>query len=429
VADGRSENASVTLAKAVKSKIEVLKEFPIHDSLGLFYSSACAYCGLGEDAPGKFMGLAAFGTAEQRLPINFDIAIGEFHNDINEIKNTNDPETIKRLYIEYFKKNNYPFAAGSYKKYDPEKLMYYINFASSAQKCLETNLENLVVFLKSMFNSENLILAGGVALNCTSNGKLDGQKLFCNIFAHPASNDAGCSIGAALNVFAELGYFSDKVPQRIQNVFYGKSSYKESLELLLNNISYDVIKFKRHASFVKKIANILANNKIVAWFQERGEFGPRALGHRSILANPADRKMLYKVNELKGREKWRPISPIVLDKYYKDVFVDESPHNLADFMLKTVKVRERWNSKIPAVIHSDYTARPQILNREQDPLLYDVLDEFYSITGIPAIMNTSLNGKDQPIVNEHRHALAFFEKSDILDFLVIDGNIVAKNGK
>jgi len=427
VIDGQGENVSITLAKGNKGKIDIIKQYCIGYSLGFFYDSACAYCGLGFDTPGKLMGLAPYGQPNQEMPISFDEENGVFKHKIHGIENMSNYKDIRRAYNNYFVENNYPFYSSYNKKIGAAELMYYINFAASAQDTLETIIIGLCKFLKKEYNSDNLVLSGGVALNCTSNGKLDRSGLFKNIFIYPASNDAGCSIGSGLKVMSDMGLFNDKVPSRVRNMYYGKSYTKNDIEFIVKNLNYNTKYIDGEDLVAKEISRLLADDKVLAWFQGGFEFGPRALGHRSLIASPRNREMLYRMNEIKLRESWRPLSPIVLDKFYTDVFEDDNPDNMSDFMLKTVRIREKWFKKIPALLHIDYTSRPQILRKEQNALLYSVIDELNNLIGVPLIINTSFNIKGQPIVNDPRQAVEFLEKTKKLDYLFIDNYLISLN--
>lgn len=418
VIDGQGENEAITLAKVSRGKLEVIKRFPIAYSLGAFYDAAAGYVGLGFDVPGKFMGLASYGKPNQKIPIGFDFKHGEFVVSSEYFNEENDFYETRENYMRYFEKNNYPFKRASFGEIQASELMTYSNFAASVQNALDEMFINLAKYLKSVVNTQNLIIAGGVALNCTANGKLDRSKIFENMFVYPASNDAGCSVGAALEIARERGMFDHNTPQRIQNVYLGKSYTNEDVLVCIKNSKFKY-KFLEDSLLTKMIARDLKENKIIGWFQFGFEFGPRALGARSLIAGTADRNITNRLNVVKGRELWRPLSPIILDQYYSDVFEDDTPQNLSSFMLKTCIVREKWRSKVPAIVHVDDSSRPQYLCQESNTLLYKLLLEYYGLTGIPMIVNTSFNTHGKPIVNSPREALIEFEKEKGIDVLVI----------
>ena len=419
VIDGQGENEAITLAYANGDKIEVLKTFPISKSLGAFYDAAAGYVGLGYDVPGKFMGLAPYGIPNQEPIIQFDSEKAEFVCKVNEINERDSFYQTREKYIDYFEKNNYPFSRAEVGKTSVAEMMAYSNFAASIQKNLDDIILNIAKYLKRTTKSDNLVMAGGVTLNCTSNGHIDRAKVFSNIFIYPAANDAGCSVGAALEVARQEGVFGLQLPERLETAYLGKKYSTQDIEVVVNNCKFEKIYYEDNEVLANKIAKELAANKIIAWFQEGFEFGPRALGARSILANPGVRENVNRVNIAKERELWRPLSPIVIDSYYQDVFIDDSPYNMSEFMLKTCEISEKWISKIPAVVHVDRTSRPQYLKRETNSKLYAVLERFREITGIPLLINTSFNIKKQPIINSPRDAIIAFENNEKLDGIVI----------
>ncbi len=419
IIDGQGENESITLAKASMGNIEIIKTFPIANSLGAFYDAAAGYIGLGFDAPGKFMGLAPYGIPDQESVLQFDEETGELISKVEEITEEDSFHETRSKYMKYFKKNNYPYNRAPFQGISAAELMTYVNFAASVQATLDNIVLGLAKYLKKVTQCQNFVMAGGVALNCTSNGFLDRAKVFDNIFVYPAANDAGCSVGAALEIARQKGMFDRKVPDRINNVYLGKKYSNTDYSIMLKNTNFHTEYIDDDEMFTRKVADLLANNKVLAWFQDGFEFGPRALGARSILSNPCRRENINKVNNAKNRELWRPLSPIVLDKYYKDVFIDDTPENMSEFMLKTCSIKEEWISLIPAVAHIDKTSRPQYLTKETNEKLYHVIERFYEITGVPLIVNTSFNIKNQPIINSPREALIEFENNKGLDGMIM----------
>lgn len=414
VVDGCGEFESITLAEMRNDNLQIIKQYDINCSLGAFYDSAAKYCGLTFDDAGKLMGLAPYGNPDQKMPILFDVKKSEFaHLFPVSSKKQPDWAELQQHYLDYFIKNNYPYKLG-----DKTDIMSYINFAASAQQNLEDIILELVKLLIQSVKSENLIISGGVGLNGTANGAIDRTGLYKNIFIHPGTNDAGTSIGAALEIFRSLGAFKDRHPPRIRNVYLGQSYSDDEIENVIINRPFRKQKLDRKA-LIQKTASLLAKGNIVAWFQGGFEFGPRALGTRSFLANPTNRQTLNMLNNIKGREVWRPLSPIVLDSHYNEVFEDINPHNLSEFMLKTCRVKELWQSKLAAVTHIDKTSRPQVLSRQNNELLYDAISLFYKKTGIPVVVNTSFNTKGQPIINTPTEAAAIFENQFGIDALIM----------
>ena len=419
VIDGQGENEAITLAKASGNKIEIIKTFPICCSLGAFYDAATIYVGLGDNVAGKLMGLAPYGIPNQEKIISFDENTGEFVNKVTDLNVDDGFETTYRKYIKYFEKNCYPYNTAAHGKVTAEELMTYVNFAASIQKNLDDVIIAMGRYLKKITKCDNLVMAGGVTLNCTSNGCLDRENIFENIFIYPPANDGGCSAGAAHELARELGLYDEKLPDRIKNVYLGQTYSDMDYEVAIHNSNFKYEHIENAEDFSMRVAQLLKDNKILGWVQEGFEYGPRALGARSIICNPGCRESINKVNRAKSRELWRPLSPIVLDKYYKQIFVDEKPYNMSEFMLKTCEIREEWIDRIPAVAHIDKTSRPQYLTKEANPRMYDVLEKFYMLTGIPLLINTSFNIKAQPIVNSPREALLALETNEKLDGLIM----------
>ena len=398
VVDGSGDlDDSITLFKCSKKDgIIELKKYGKKYSLGDLYASASMMMGLGNNSEGKLMGLASYWKSDTMFS-NFD------------------KETKEMKYADLFKylceNHLYPFA---YKLEDP---IHYIRQAGEIQKIFNNTLLDLTEYLKS-FNpeEENLVISGGCMLNCSANAEIEKQGLFKNIYCFPATNDAGISLGAAyLNA---LEVCESKETKRLEHVYLGVSYPRSKTPLRLrevqNNRLFDYNK--------EQVVQDLIDGKVIAWFQGRSEAGPRALGHRTLLASPCKRETLDFINKkIKGREAFRPLAPIVLDKYYLDIFEDLNPENLTPFMLKNVVIKEEWRHKIPAVCHIDNTARPQYLKREVNPELYDLIEAFYEKTGIPLLINTSLNGKGEPIVETYENLMRFLEYHDKVSYAIIDG--------
>lgn len=419
IIDGQGENESITFAKAFMGNIEIIKTFSISSSLGAFYDAATGYVGLGFAAPGKFMGLAPYGVPDQESILEFDEETGKIVNKVIDITEEDCFYETRSKYIDYFEKNCYPYNRARIDDVSTSELMTYVNFSASIQRTLDNIVLGFAKYLKKVTKCNNLVMSGGVALNCTSNGFLDRAKIFNNIFVYPAANDAGCSVGAALEIARQKGLFDLKVPNRIKNTYLGKKYNDLDYSVFLNNTNFKVECIYDNDDFICRVADLLSDNKILAWFQDGFEFGPRALGARSIISNPCMRENINKINITKSRELWRPLSPVVLDKYYKEVFIDETPENMSEFMLKTCQIKDEWIPRIPAVVHIDKTSRPQYLTKEINEKLYNVIEMFYTKTGIPLIVNTSFNIKNQPIINSPREALLEFERNEGIDGMIM----------
>ena len=262
---------------------------------------------------------------------------------------------------------------------------------------------------------KNFCLAGGVALNCTANGFLASQDFVDKIFIQPAAHDAGSALGAALLAYWEkYGTFAKA---RFSHAYWGEEYTQDQIrEALQGKVSYKQVDPSLAAG------QLLADNKIVCLFQGRAEVGPRALGNRSILANPTDKNNLDKINKLKGREPWRPLAPSILEDNYHDV-VDSKHHS--PFMLMACQVREEYKEKIPAVVHVDGSCRPQTVYKKTNPTFYKTILEFKKRTGIPVVLNTSFNLWYEPIVNSPEDALKTWKESGA-DALVMGNFLIEK---
>jgi carbamoyltransferase len=403
--DGQGERESITLASARLGEIKILRSYDITCSLGAMYEAATFYCGFGYHAPGKLMGLASYGEARHELPIDFDAETGEFSIDLPNIPpSKSDFIVVREAYVNFFETHCYPFRRGI-----EDQSMSYIHVAASVQKVIEQVVHKLAIYLKKISRMENLVISGGVALNCTCNGYLERSGAFADVFVPPGPNDASCSIGSAMEVFRLKGKFDTSIPQRLLDARLGPSFADTEIAAAFSHYRLQPTKYDE-LSLCKAVARALAQGKIVLWFQGRAEFGPRALGSRSILASPCERSIHSAVNTLKGRELWRPLSPSILQERYSDYFSDRvtSP---ASVMLKAVPTNPERASKIPAVVHIDGSARPHAVNANVNPRYHRLLGEFEKLTTVPVILNTSLNLRGEPIVSTPDEALSLFTRT------------------
>ena len=258
----------------------------------------------------------------------------------------------------------------------------------------------------------NLCMAGGVALNCSLNGALARARMFDRIFVQPAAGDEGCSVGAALVAYAAGQAESPRVSRRWDHVYWGPS-YSDAQMIRVLEAAADKVIWSKETAIAGEVARRLAAGRVVGFFQGRMEFGPRALGNRSILADPRNADMKDRINEkVKRRELFRPFAPAVAAEdaaeYFDMTGLAESP-----FMLFTVPVRPDKRALIPAVTHVDGSARVQTVSRTANARFWDVLQEFRKLTGIPVLLNTSFNVKNEPIVCSPGDALACFLSTDI----------------
>jgi carbamoyltransferase len=246
-------------------------------------------------------------------------------------------------------------------------------------------------------------MAGGVALNCVANTRLDREGPFERIWVQPAAGDAGTALGAALWTANEL----DDAVQPMTTAALGRGFGDDDLGGWLDRAGLEA---ERPDDIADTVAEILAEDGVVAWFQGRSEFGPRALGHRSLLADPRRKENLERMNDIKGREQFRPVAPMVLAERAHEVFAGPMP---SPYMLFTHDVRPGWAERIPAVVHVDGSARIQTVNAAREPLVARMLESFERRTGVPVVVNTSLNTAGRPMVDDPRDALECFGSAPV----------------
>ena len=291
----------------------------------------------------------------------------------------------------------------------------HAQLAASVQQRLQEVLLELAEDLHAETAETNLALAGGVALNCVANSWLLESSSFDEIWVQPAAGDSGTALGAALLVAAELG----DTPARMETAALGRSWSDGEIrrELDVARVPYDEVDDP-----AAPVAEALARDKVVAWFQGRSEFGPRALGHRSLLAHPGNRDNIRRLNDVKGREQFRPVAPMLRAERAADVLTGPLP---SPFMLFTQRVRDEWRGRIPAVVHIDGSARAQTVDARSEPLVARLLERFEEQTGLPVLVNTSLNTDGRPMVDDPRDALECFGSAPI-DMLAIGSFVVRR---
>lgn len=410
IVDGNGDGKDgITIAHCKDNEIKILKKYTEGVSLGkMYYSASVAMADLGEFSEGKFMGLSSYGRPTPVRVLRWENGeiIANFTNIVNE------DASLNMQY--YLKRNFYPYTL---RTADECNILYYIDMAATIQENYNEIFMEVVKYAKELTNEENLILSGGCIQNCIGNNLVVESGLFKNIFAGPAPHDAGVAAGHAFSAALKYG---DKIKNvRLKNSYVGQTySDKEILAACEKTPdAYDE----------NELVLALRNSKVVGWFQGGSEIGPRALGHRSILANPADRDALYVINNyVKHRENWRPLAPIVPAELFDMVF-DTPSRDLTEFMLRTLKIRPEWQRKISAVCHIDMTTRPQCLEKEQNPELYSLLMAFYRATGIPCLINTSFNGKNEPIIETPEQAIAFLKRTPHMDRVIFNSKWVVRN--
>ena len=420
VVDNRGEDVSTSLGFAKNGEITFFKKVNIQNSLGMFYNRAAEYTGLyGKHREvGKFMGLASYGNPTMKMPLapSRNKLLFDSLPNIEDESIFNSISLRAQHFKEYFEANCFPYEAGNV-----EEIMSYANFAASVQKSLEDVLIDFVKELKEITNMDNLVLAGGVALNCSANGKIEKSGIFKNIFIPPFPSDAGTSIGSALEVYHQL-YGKESIENKLNIAGLGISYSQQDIQLALEKynekIRYVILD---DSEIYHSVAKEISEGKIIGWMQDGFEAGPRAFGYRRILADPRTRSSLIKLNLIKEREMWRPIAPSVLKEQYSNFF--EGSADSKYFMNVATIVKEDRRRDIPAVVHVDDTARPQVVTEEHQKY-YGLISAFNDLTGIPVLCNTSFNSRGMPLVNTPQDAIECFLDREI-DLLVI-GNFVIK---
>jgi carbamoyltransferase len=307
---------------------------------------------------------------------------------------------------------------GKARKRDEPFTQKHFDIAHSLQKVLEETVLELVNWFYKETKLTNLCMAGGVALNCVLNAVIRDKGPFKNIWVQPAAGDAGTSLGAALWLDAvKRNQPDDRF--YMGHAYWGPEYTDEEIEKFLQ---WTKVPYKKLTNIARETAEILAQDKVIGWYQGRMEFGPRALGSRSILASPINASMQARLNEIKDREDFRPVAPVVLQEDAGEWFENAS---YSPFMLFVYNVKADKADKIPAVRHVDGTARIQTVNRQQHPLYHDLLTEFKKLTGVPVLVNTSFNTRGEPIVCTPRDAIECFWTSPF-DALIINSFLLEK---
>ena len=440
--DGVGEWATTTLAIGNNNKIEMLKEIYFPHSIGLLYSAFTYYLGFKVNSGEyKVMGLAPYGEPKYKdVILNKLIDLkddGSFKLDMNFFNYATGLTMINKNFEKLFGR--------SARKPESELLdQFHMDIASSVQAATEEIVLKLTKDISKKYEIENLCLAGGVALNCVANGKILQKNYFKKLWIQPAAGDAGGSLGAALAFW----HHEMNMPRTLNTNDKMEGSYlgPEFSELTIENeLKRLNAKFIKHEEkkFIETIAKDLSNQLTVGWFQGRMEFGPRALGSRSILCDPRSEKMQKELNlKIKFRESFRPFAPAIIREDLNNWFNlnSDSPYMLLVSEIKNdikINMTESENklfgidklnvkrSKIPAVTHVDYSARIQTVHKETNPKFYKLIKNFKEITNCPVLVNTSFNIRGEPIVCSIEDAFKCFMGTN-LDILAIGNFILRK---
>jgi carbamoyltransferase len=399
VCDGRGEASSHLAGHYRDGELTVLASQELPHSLGLMYEDVTQHLGfLRSSDEYKVMALASYG--EPRF--------------LGELRELIYPTGDGGFRVEPIDWSAYAKALGKGERWTGD----HADLAASVQTRLEEVLLELVRWLHGRTAARALTMAGGVALNCVANTRLLAEGPFEDIWVQPAAGDSGTALGGAMHLAQGSGDAVAPMP----GADLGRGWTDEELAAWLDVAR---VPYERPADLAAVVAAELADDRIVAWFQGRSEYGPRALGHRSLLAHPGRPGNTERLNDVKGREQFRPIAPMVLAERASEIF-GRGPAS-SPYMLFVHDVRPDWRDRIPAVVHVDGTARIQTVERDRDPLLARVMEEFEARTGLPVIVNTSLNTAGRPMVDDPRDALECFGSAPV-DVLVLGPCVVRREG-
>ncbi|MDB9820137.1 hypothetical protein OAC02_00960 [Candidatus Pelagibacter sp.] len=416
ILDGMGEEYTGGLYKGENEKITCLKMFSLPNTLGGFYSTFTDFLGFRANSEeGKLMALAAYGSYSTKIQLKLKKFL-RYNNKSGDFQlNPNLRFGGKRSFSPRFS-DNFVKIFGRQRQLNEKVTKAHEDLAYNVQWRLEEVVKIIIKNLISKTKIDNVCLAGGVHMNCKLNGMVANLPEVKNIFVQPASSDNGVSLGAAMiSASNKIGKF-----KKMEHCYYGESFTNTQI---LKSLKESKLKFEKVKNLNKKVALYLSKGKIIGWFQGRSEVGARALGNRSILANPLIKNMKFKVNkEVKHRETWRPFCPSVNDYKYNEYFgsVPDS-----DFMILAFKIKKKFIKLLPSAVHVDGTARPQVVKKKTNAKYFDLLKEFEKITSHPVLINSSFNIQGEPIVNTPSEAIRCFSGTGI-DILAIGDYLITK---
>ena len=426
-ADAVGEWTTATIGIGKDNKINLLKELRFPHSFGLLYSAVTAFLGFEvNEGEYKVMGLAPFGKPKYKDKIYKLVNIADDGSFSLDMKYFMFHRSTDKMFNKEFEK----LFGKPCPPEDREKIIpYYADIAASIQEVMEEMLIKMANHAYELTKMENLCFAGGVALNSKANYRILNETPFKNLFIQPAAGDDGGSLGAALFAYYSL-LENNRDPEKtvLRNVYLGEEHNEGSIKKFLgeNKISYKY--FGNEEEFLEEIVKRIMKEEVIGWFQGRFEWGPRALGNRSIIADPRNPEMKDIVNKkIKFREPFRPFAPSVLAEKASKFFELPAIKDFYPirFMTYVVPVKEDKRKIIPAVTHVDGTGRLQIVFKDDNPRYYKLIEKFEKKTGVPVIMNTSFNLKGEPIVNTPKDAYSSFMRSG-MDAVALEKFVVTK---
>lgn len=396
--DSHGDRLSAAFGTAdTENGVTVTGTRPTENSLGMFYATMTSYLGFqpGEDEY-KVMGLAAYGDESVDVGFFAQPAADGYRVDHSFVRQDPPPSSV----FEQFYSPRLVEQLGQPRRKGEPLTRHHMNIARATQRALEECAISLITYLHNQTGERNLCMAGGVALNCSANNIIAKLPFVEKLFVQPAASDRGLPLGCALQAAAIQG----ENIEANETVFYGPSW---GMDTILEALSLTGFEATEVSDPSESAADLIADGCIVGWYQGRSEYGPRALGHRSILANPGDPTMKDEINaRVKFREEFRPFAPSITEERANDVF--HMHNNALPFMTVAVDVRDGWAEKLPATSHINGTARVQTVSADHDPAYHSLIANLEKKTGVPAVLNTSFNIKGQPIVEKPLEALSTF---------------------
>lgn len=418
--DFMGENNTSYGGHFTNNSLEDLINTSFPHSLGTIFTGLTEYLGFEKLSDEyKVMGLASYGKPEFLDEIRQTIILlpsGEFRLNLDFFdfhKTLGRTPYVSQKFVDVF---------GPPRNRNEKVIDRHANIASSLQQVLAETIMHMAGYLRDRTNEENLCFSGGVALNCVANQLLAKSGLFRNIFIHPAPYDSGASLGATYYVWHRI--LRNEASHALDTIYLGPSFEHFDYQGLLSSSGYHFEKLNDLDTLTRVSAKDLSKGKVIGWYQDKLEWGPRALGNRSILADPRDKEMVDRINlKIKYREPFRPFAPSVMSEYADQYFeLVGDPR----FMLYTVDAKEKAQREIPAVVHIDNTSRVQVVDKETNFKYWSLIDRFREITGVPVILNTSFNVKGEPIVCTPQEALKCFSATG-LDALYLQNYRVIKS--
>ncbi len=418
--DGHGETETCFFGSAKNRKIKKIHSIDYPHSVGLFYGTFTDFLGFKADSDEwKVMALSSHDKKNK-----FDGLISKLYN---LTKNGFELDLTYFSFYTFDRKPNFfskKFVEliGTPRKKNEKLNKIHYQIASAMQRHFEKIVIHLIKVLRFKNNSKNLILGGGAAMNCVLNGKLDSLNLCNNNHISYAPDDSGVSVGAAL--YAHHKFNKSKFnSNEIKSCYYGPSFDDNEIERTLNRYK---IRYEKKTNIEKYASKKISDGSLIGWFQGKMEFGHRALGNRSILADPRRKNIKNLINKaVKFREDFRPFAPAILQEYQHNIMIMPKNRNVY-FMERAYKFRKEWVNKIPGVVHTDKTGRVQTVSKKINPKFYNLIKYFNDITGVPVVLNTSFNLNGEPIVLSPSDAIRTFYSCG-LDILILGNYVIKKN--